>query len=107
MLALGQDGVYFYDGPQRGVRRVSFDLQRETPVLTHLICSPLVVSVQVVCAHVGGLFEIPPSARVPRPLASEHAGPITSLAATSDRAYWVAESGDEGLVVRSIALPGP
>jgi hypothetical protein len=76
MLALGPDGVYFYDGPERAV-----------------------------CAQVGGLFEVPPEASAPRFLASEHAGPITALAATNERLFWVAENGEDRLVVRSLALP--
>jgi hypothetical protein len=105
MLALGQDGLYFYDGPVRGIRKLSFDLKQETPVLPKVICSPLVVSSRVVCAQVGGLFDIPPAGRAPRFLASERAGPVTAIAATDDRVFWVAESGDERLVVRSVVLP--
>lgn len=103
MLAVGRDGVYFYDGLQRGIRRLTFDLDRETGVLTQAICSPLAVSSRVVCAHVGGLFAVAPAG--PQPLAAERAGPITALAATDERAYWVADSGGERLIVRSIALP--
>jgi hypothetical protein len=106
MLALGQDGVYFYDGPERGLRRVTFELDREDAVLAHVICSPLVVSNRAVCAHVGGLFDVPPFARVPRLLASERDGPITALAATDDRVFWVAEGGENRLVVRTVPLPG-
>jgi hypothetical protein len=73
--------------------------------LTQVVCSPLVVSSRVVCAQVGGLFEIAPAVRAPRPLAAERAGPITATAATDARAYWVAESGGERLIVRSVALP--
>jgi hypothetical protein len=104
MLAVGPDGVYFYDGPQRGVRRVTFDLDREDAVSPNVICSPLVVSSRVVCAHVGGLFELPASGAPPRFLASERAGFITATAATNDRAFWVAENGDGRLIVRSVAL---
>ena len=42
MLAMGPGGVYFYDGPERGVRKLTFDLAREDSVQTHVICSPLV-----------------------------------------------------------------
>lgn len=106
LLALGPDGVYFYDGPDRGVRRLSFELDREHAVLQNVICSPLIVPHGTVCAQVGGLFDIPPSAMAPRFLASERDGPITDLAATDERVFWVAESGAEQLVVRSLALPG-
>jgi hypothetical protein len=106
MLALGQDGVYFYDGPERGVRKLTFDLAREDVVLANVICSPIAVSSRVVCAHVGGLFEIARPGAAPRLLASEAAGPIAATAATNDRAFWVAESGDH-LVVRSVALSDP
>jgi hypothetical protein len=106
MLALGPDGVYFYDGPERGVRKLTFDLEREAAVAAKVICSPLVVSSRVICAHVGGLFDIPGSNMAPRFLASERAGPITVTAATADRAYWVAENGNGRLIVRSVALAG-
>jgi hypothetical protein len=106
MLALSPDGVYFYDGPARGVRKLTFDLQREDAVSTNVVCSPLVVSSSVVCAHVGGLFELPALGAAPRFLAAESAGPITATAATDGRAFWVAENGNERLVVRSVALAG-
>ncbi|HTV17810.1 MAG TPA: hypothetical protein VMG12_04045 [Polyangiaceae bacterium] len=105
MLAPGPDGVYFYAGAERGVRRLTFDLTRETSVLPRVICSPLVVSSRVVCAQVGGLFDISPSRATPRFLASERSGPITAVAAAHGHAYWVAERGAEQLVVRSVALP--
>jgi hypothetical protein len=72
-------------------------------VSTQVICSPLVVSSRVVCAQVGGLFDVPASGAAPRFLASERAGPITTTAATDDRAFWVAENGD-GLIVRAVEL---
>jgi hypothetical protein len=105
MLALGHDGVYFYAGRDRGVRKLSFDLQQETAVLAKVICSPLVVSSRVVCAHVGGLFDIPRAGVAPRFLAPERAGPVTTMAATNDRLFWVAESGDQRLIVRTMLLP--
>jgi hypothetical protein len=104
MLALGRDGVYFYAGPKRGVRKLGFDLAREDAVLSEVICSPIAVSSRVVCAQVGGLFEIAPSGTAPRFLASEPSGPIAATAATDDRAFWVAENGDGGLVVRTAPL---
>lgn len=107
MLAVGRDGVYFYEGLQRGVRRLTFTLERETTVLTQAVCSPLVVSSRVICAQVGGLFAVAPSTGGPRPLAAERAGPITALAVTDERAYWVADSAGERLIVRSVALPQP
>jgi hypothetical protein len=106
MLAPGRDGIYFYDGPQRGVRKLTFDLEREDAVSTKVICSPLVVSSRVICAQVGGLFDIPTSGAAPRFLASERAGPITATAATDDRAFWVAEKGTDRLIVRSVKLAG-
>jgi hypothetical protein len=107
MLALGQDGVYFYDGPERGVRRLTFDLAKETSVLANVICSPLVVSSRVFCAHVGGLFDIPPSSSVPRLMTSERAGPVTAMAATNEHLFWVAEADSDQLVVRSALLSQP
>ena len=105
MLAVGHDGVYFYAGRERGVRRLTFDLERETSVASGVVCSPLAVSDRVVCAQVGGIFELSGSDTPPLFLASERAGPVTALAATRSRAYWVADNGAERLIVRSIALP--
>lgn len=107
MLALGPDGLYFYAGPERGVRRLTFDLKQETAVLAKVICSPLAVSSRVVCAQVGGLFDIPPTSSAPRFLAVERAGPVTAVGASAERAFWVAERGDGQLVVRSVVLPEP
>lgn len=104
MLAVGADGLYFYDGPERGVRKLSFALDREDAVLTNVICSPLAVSDRVICAHVGGLFDIAPRGLAPRILASEGSGPITAVAATHDRVFWVAEAGDARLIVRTVPL---
>jgi len=106
MLALGPDGVYFYDGPERGVRRLTFPLDREEAVSTNVICSPLVVSDRAICAQVGGLFDIPPERPAPRFLASERDGPITAVAAAGDRLFWVAERGNDQMVVRTAPLPG-
>ena len=106
MLALGPDGVYFYDGPERGIRRLSFDLGREDAVSTNVICSPIAVSDRAICAQVGGLFDLPPGGNGPRFLASERQGPVTALAASGEQLFWVAESGNDRLVVRSAPLPG-
>jgi hypothetical protein len=106
MLAWGPDGVYFYDGPKRGVRKLSFDLEREDAISANVVCSPLAVSTRIICAQVGGLFELPALGGTPRFLATERAGPITATAVTDDRAFWVAENGNERLVVRSAALAG-
>jgi len=105
MLALGHDGVYFYAGPERGVRRLSFELDREDAVAPRVICSPLVVTDRAVCAQVGGLFDVPPGGTAPRFLAVERDGPITAVAATDERLFWVAESGTDQLVVRTTPLP--
>lgn len=105
MLALGPGGVYVYEGPERGVRRLTFELDREDAVSSNVICSPLVVSNRVICAQVGGLFDVPPGRRAPRFLASEREGPITALAATDERIFWVTDSGSDRLVVRTAVLP--
>lgn len=106
MLAVGHDGVYFYDGPQRGIRRLAFDLQRESSVLAGVVCSPFAVSDRVVCAQVGGLFEVPFGAP-PRFVAPERAGPVTAVAATPSRVAWIAEKAGERMLVQSVTLANP
>jgi hypothetical protein len=107
MLGAGRDGIYFYDGPERGIRRLTFDLERETSVLGGVVCSPLVVTDRVLCAQVGGLFEVPLSGEAARFVAPERAGPITALAAAGSRVFWVADHGAEQLIIRSVTLEQP
>jgi hypothetical protein len=105
MLAAGLSGIYFYDGLKRGVRKVSFDLLFEEAVNEEAICAPLAVSSRVVCAQVGGVVDIPRSGAPPRIVASELSGPIAALAANDTKAFWIADSGENQLTVRSASLP--
>jgi len=107
MLGVGHEGIYFYAGPQRGVRRLTFNLQREVSVWSGVVCSPLAVFDRVLCAQVGGLFEIPLSGAIPTFLAAERAGPITALATTRSESFWVADNGADRLIVRSVTRPEP
>lgn len=105
MLASAEDGIYLYDGPNRSVLRLSPDLQEQRVVARTVICSPLAVSDRLVCAQVGGVFDVPVEGGPPRPLAPEPAGPIATIAADTERVVWVADAGERQLVVRSVPLP--
>jgi hypothetical protein len=107
MLAVGSRGIYFYAGPQRGVRRLTFDLARESEAGSGVICSPLAVSRSeaVVCANVGGLLELPASRGAPRPLALEPGGPVTAVVTSERMVFWIAERAENQLAVRALALP--
>src|SRR5690606_468695 len=100
MLAPGIDGVYFYDGLERGVRKASLDLRFEEPVQEEAICSPLAVSNRVVCAQVGGIIDIPRAGADPRIVAGEPGGPIAALTVNDTSAIWIADSGVNRLTVR-------
>lgn len=96
--------LFYYDGPSRSVRRVSPDLGREDVLATGVICSPLAVSDRVVCAHVGGLSEVPFDGGPPQKLLVQ--GSMTaSLAANAHSVAWLADSGQDELVVRVLDLP--
>jgi hypothetical protein len=86
---------------------LTFDLEREDVVAANAICTPLAVSDSntVICAQVGGIFDIPSSRSAPRLLASESAGPITAIAAREGRLFWVADSGANRLTIRTLAVP--
>jgi len=105
MLVAGPDGIYFYDGPDRGVLRVSFDLTQMHPVLENAICSPLTVSSRLVCAHLGGVFDVPHPGSKPRLIALETGGPIASIQATEKTVYWIVDSGKNQLTAKSAPLP--
>lgn len=105
MLAAGPEGLYFYDGLKRGVRKASFDLRHEEPVNEEVICAPLAVSNRVVCAQVGGIVDLPRPNAKPRVVARELGGPIADLAVTETTAVWIADSGENRMTVRSVLLP--
>lgn len=104
-LVAGLDGLYYYDGPERGVLRLTFDLEHDESHAPGLICSPMVVTDRVICAQVGGLVEVTHEGAEPRSLGAELDGPITTLAATKSRAYWVADRGRNRMSVRAVLLP--
>lgn len=105
MLAATHDGIHFYDGPTRSVRRLSPDLEQETVLAEGVICSPLAVSDRVVCAHVGGVYEIPGAGVPPRTLVTQPRGATATIAADARRVVWVADTGEGRLAVRSRPLP--
>lgn len=104
MLAAVSSGVYYYDGPSSSVRRLGLGLGEETTLAERVICSPLVVSIGVFCAQVGGLYEIPLDGRPTRPLVQEAGGPVTALTADEERLVWVVDVAAEKLAVRSLRL---
>jgi hypothetical protein len=105
MLAAGPDGIYFYGGPQKGIRKLTFDLDHEQAVQENAICSPLAVSSRVVCAQVGGIFDVPWAGADPRVVAGEPGGPIADIAVTDKTVFWIADGGESRMVVRSAPLP--
>ncbi len=104
-IVAGPDGIYYYDGPERGVRRASFDLSHVEPYAPGTICSPMVVTDRVVCAQVGGLVEVAHASAEPRSLGVEPHGPVSTLAAFRGQAYWVADYGPNRMLVRTAAMP--
>lgn len=104
MLAPSSEGVYFYDGPTRTVRRLSPDLQDDRVLAEKVICSPIAVSDRVFCARVGGIYEIPTKGGLPHPLAVETTGPITAIAADERRVVWLVDTAKDRLAVRSQTL---
>lgn len=105
MLASAEDGIYFYDGPTRSVRRLSPDLEQEAVLTKDVICSPLSVSTRVACARVGGIFEIPGTGGAPRVLVSESKGATAAIAVDEQRLVWVVDTAENQLAVRSLVLP--
>lgn len=107
MLVPTADGLYYYDGPTRSVRRTSPDLEHEVVFAEDVICSPLAVSDRVVCGHVEGVYEIPGKGRSPRVLSHEPRGAIAAVAADEKRAVWIVDTAENRFAVRSLPLPPP
>lgn len=106
---VAESELYFYDGPTRSVRRVTPDLQEETTVARGVICSPMAISERIYCAHVGGVFSVDESNADEKPskpidLDRHIKGPITAIAADSQKVIWVEDLDGKQLRVRAAAL---
>ncbi len=106
MLAARED-LFYYDGPRRSVLRLSQDFAHEQALADHFICSPIAVSDRVLCAQLGGLFEVPLDARGPRLLTSDLRGPVSAITANASSVFWVndiGKSGEDKLALRMLPL---
>lgn len=105
MLASHGD-LFFYDGPGRSVRRMRPDFTVERTVLDKLVCSPLAVTeARVLCAQVGGVFEIPLESPRLLPISTLALGHVAALAANETHVAWVNDSGENRLTLRVVELP--
>ncbi len=102
-LATASD-LYFYDGSTLTVRRVSPDLEQETILAQRFICSPIAVSDRILCAQVGGLFELRGEGSPPVALVERMRGPVTAIAADSAQVVWVTDAGRDRLAVERLPL---
>ncbi len=85
-------GEPYYDGPTRSVRRISPDLGHEQVLQTGVICSPLAVRDRVVCAEVGGLYDLPLGGGALERLAAQTSF-VTALATDGKRVAWISIAG--------------
>jgi hypothetical protein len=106
MLAARED-LFYYDGPRRSVLRLSQDFAHEQALADHFICSPIAVSDRVLCAQLGGLFEVPMNGRGPRLLTNDLHGPVSAITANASNVFWVndvGKSGEDKLALRTLPL---
>jgi hypothetical protein len=103
-MLVARHELFYYDGNQREVRRLSPDLRGEETLVSNFVCSPIAVAEQVYCANVQGIFELVPGAR-PRPLVTlSKGGAVTDLAANASHLYWIGDAGADKLQVSAVAL---
>jgi len=105
MLAASGGYLYYYDGPQRAVRRLSASFEEDVLLGKGTICSPLAASDRILCAQVGGIVELDLPSGTPRKLTEERNGPITAMASTGGRVTWITDMGKHGLGVHTLPLP--
>jgi len=98
-----RDQLVYYDGPTRSVHRVSRDLVHDEILGRGVICSPLAALDRVVCARVGGLFELPLDGGEPKELVKQ-GGFVTAVAVGESGIAWVTDAGPERLVVQRRTL---
>jgi hypothetical protein len=99
-----QGDLFYYDGPSRSVRRVSPDLASSEVLARGVICSPLAVADRVLCARVGGLYELPLAGGEAKEVLAQ-GGFVTALAARAHEVAWVSDVGADRLVVDRRQLP--
>jgi hypothetical protein len=95
--------LFYYDGPSRSVLRTSPDLASSEVLAQGVICSPLAVADRVLCARVGGVYELPSSGGVPKDLFKQGAF-VTALAARDHEIAWVSDLGADRLLLERRSL---
>jgi hypothetical protein len=98
MLAV-REAVYYYDGNERELHRLSLDLRRDETLAAELVCSPLAVADRVYCGQVGGIVAWSEMDRRVRPLSQSGRAPITALTAHDGDVAWLSEAGSERVLV--------
>lgn len=105
-LAAWRDEIYYYHGPDGGVRRLSLDLQRDEVLAKNFTCSPMAVADRVFCGQVPGLFEIRSKEEQPRHLTRNAGRMATTMAASSTHLAWVSDTGENQMAVMMLPLEG-
>ncbi len=105
-LLVASGDLFYYDGTDFVVRRVSPDLLREDVVAHDVICSTIAVAQHVYCAKPDGLLEVGRDGVVRKTVLLKQKGMITAIAATQSRLTWVVDVGPNQLAVETIALSG-
>ena len=100
MLAAWQTDIYYYDGRDFEVVRLSPDFHREEAVAEDVVCSPLAVAKRIYCGRVEGIFEIAAPHQPARQLAEVGRSMATSIAANSKLVAWIADTGRDQLTVQ-------
>lgn len=101
---VGQRDLYFYDGKGFAVRKLSPDLAREETLSSGIVCSPIAVANErVFCGSVEGVFELREGKRHSLSPGKRRT-PVAGIAANADYVAWLAEAGENQLVVKAVKL---
>jgi len=95
--------LYYYDSNTIEIHRLSPDFLTDEILSREFICSPFAVSVQIYCAHVAGLFELPKQPKS-SPVRLTDTRVITAVAASSALVAWLRDTGPDQLALEMLPV---
>lgn len=103
-MLVAHDQLFFYQGQENKVYRVSADFAATSIAAHDLICSPLALADDLYCAHVAGVTQVSLDSGASTQLPIQPTGPITAIHYGAPGLLWVTDVGANKLELSLLAL---